>query len=260
MGKIAIFGGTFNPVHWGHLRVAECALATADLDRVVWVPSDRPSHKPNVYETLPHRLAMVERAIAGYTQFEGVAIVTGDRPSFAITTLRHLQTAYPNQEWFWVLGWDAFQTVPKWYGYHELVDQCTWLVAPRPLLASTPPASTPPASTPPASTPLAQPCLESLDGLHPDLSQSLRWQWLPLSPLAYSSSYIRQHWSTSSPMVEAMALSSWPNPGPPPPSPSNSSPLVRQWVPPAVADYIDAHSLYIASPTSGLVASQPGSS
>ncbi|MEG4960700.1 MULTISPECIES: nicotinate (nicotinamide) nucleotide adenylyltransferase [unclassified Microcoleus] len=134
MGKIAILGGTFDPVHWGHVLVAETAASQFGLDRVIWVPDRSPPHKwrPD--------LASFER------RREMLALAIGDRPdfllsppeanpsesSFAIDTLLYLQKLYPGDRWYWIIGSDALLTLPKWYRCGEIGGLCDWLVAPRP--------------------------------------------------------------------------------------------------------------------------------
>ncbi|MBW4580884.1 MAG: nicotinate (nicotinamide) nucleotide adenylyltransferase [Tildeniella nuda ZEHNDER 1965/U140] len=132
MSKIAIFGGTFDPVHWGHLLLAETAFDQFHLDRVIWVPTLRPSYKAPPLLAFEHRLEMVRRAIAAHPGFT-VSAVNGqssDR-SYAIETFNLLQALEPNALWHWIVGNDAFQSLPKWQDSHVLMKQCLWLVAPR---------------------------------------------------------------------------------------------------------------------------------
>ncbi|UNU24595.1 nicotinate (nicotinamide) nucleotide adenylyltransferase [Microcoleus vaginatus] len=136
MGKIAILGGTFDPVHWGHVLVAERAASQFNLDRVIWVPDRSPPHK-------------WRRDLASFEQRrEMLALAIGDRPdfllspqsanpsdsSFAIDTLLYLQKLYPGDDrWYWIIGSDALLTLPKWHRCREIVGLCDWLVAPRPI-------------------------------------------------------------------------------------------------------------------------------
>ena len=93
MQKVAILGGTFDPIHWGHLVMAETALQQAALDQVIWVPTHIAPHKSQQPgSTFEHRLQMVQRAIADHPAFS-VTQVEANRvgPSYAITTLQDLQ-------------------------------------------------------------------------------------------------------------------------------------------------------------------------
>lgn len=130
MRKVAILGGTFDPVHWGHLLIAETALSQVALEQVIWVPTRRPPHKQAA--KFEHRLQMVQRAIADHPAFAlSPGAANRSDPSYAIQTLIDLQAVYPNTHWYWIVGLDAFQTLPRWYRRQELAAECDWLVAPR---------------------------------------------------------------------------------------------------------------------------------
>jgi nicotinate-nucleotide adenylyltransferase len=130
--KIAIFGGAFDPVHYGHLLLAETALQQCGLDRVVWVPACAPPHKSQQLLAFQHRLEMVRRAIADHPAFTVSDIeATQTGVSYAIATFHALQIKEPAAQWFWIIGIDAFEMLPRWYRSAELIPQCTWLVAPR---------------------------------------------------------------------------------------------------------------------------------
>lgn len=133
MQKLAIFGGTFDPVHWGHLLIAQTALTQCGIDRAIWIPSGCPPHKSGaLMSSFAHREEMVRRAIAHNPAFVLESI--GAAPagaSYAIETLKYLQAVYPNTHWYWILGLDAFQTLPRWYRRQELIPACDWVVAPR---------------------------------------------------------------------------------------------------------------------------------
>lgn len=135
MAKIAIFGGTFDPVHWGHLLAAETAASQFNLDRVIWVPDRSPPHKwrPDL-ASFERRREMLALAIADRPDFllsPPEANPSGS--SFAIDTLLYLQKLYPgDHRWYWIIGSDALLTLPKWHRCGEIAGLCDWLVAPRP--------------------------------------------------------------------------------------------------------------------------------
>lgn len=132
MQRRAILGGTFNPPHVGHLAVATAALEQAALQQVIWVPAGQPPHR--TIDSLPklhHRLEMVRLTIAPYPTFSLSTVDCDRSPSYAVNTLLELQRHYPPSHWYWIIGLDAFQTLPRWYRRLELVPLCTWLVAPR---------------------------------------------------------------------------------------------------------------------------------
>ncbi|MEG3878444.1 nicotinate (nicotinamide) nucleotide adenylyltransferase [Microcoleus sp. herbarium7] len=134
MGKIAILGGTFNPVHWAHVLAAETAASQFNLDRVIWVPDRSPPHKwlPDL-ASFEQRREMLALAIADRRDF--VLSPQSANPSgssFAIDTLLYLQKLHPGDRWYWIIGSDAFLTLPKWHRCREIGGLCDWLVAPRP--------------------------------------------------------------------------------------------------------------------------------
>lgn len=126
---MGIFGGTFDPVHWGHLLIAESALCHKKLDQVIWVTNERPHYKQTV--PFEHRWEMVRMAIADHPAFTIFPKLSVSTPSYAILTLIELQAAYPNTEWYWILGLDTFQTLPAWYRRQEIATACNWIIAPR---------------------------------------------------------------------------------------------------------------------------------
>jgi nicotinate-nucleotide adenylyltransferase len=177
---IGILGGTFDPVHQGHLHLAHGAATVGNLQQVLWVPVGHPPHKSAATLTpFHHRAAMVQRAIAAYPQYQ-LSPVEAQRQgaSFAIATLRDLQAQYPDQHWGWILGIDAFQTLPKWYGSRELAAQCHWLVAPRP---------------PFDAIAAAQRCDRVAAAFQQD-EIAIAWDLLPVMDLPFSSSQLRQQY------------------------------------------------------------------
>ncbi|MEH1784506.1 nicotinate (nicotinamide) nucleotide adenylyltransferase [Nostoc sp.] len=130
MQQLAIFGGTFDPIHWGHLLVAETALHQVCLEKVIWVPSLNPPHKEAAL--FEHRVQMLQLAIKDNPAFT-VSLVETNRSgtSYAINTLIDLSACYPNTQWYWIVGLDTFQTLPLWHRGHELAQMCDWLIAPR---------------------------------------------------------------------------------------------------------------------------------
>ena len=179
MQKLAIFGGTFDPIHWGHLLIAQTAIDQLRLDRVIWVIDRSPPHKQlSTQLDFQYRWEMVQLAIANRQAFI-LSPITTQFPgrSYAIETLTHLQAVYPQTHWHWIVGQDAFATLPRWYRRQELIPKCDWLVAPRKggsnieleLLGKT--------------------VVEQLAAQ----SIPIRWQVLSVPPVAISSSLIRQY-------------------------------------------------------------------
>jgi len=175
MRKVGILGGTFDPVHWGHLAIAQTALTQVELDQVIWVPNQCPPHKQAA--TFEHRLQMVHKAIADHPAFSVSSLGNHEQPSYAINTLIDFQAIYPNTHWYWIIGLDAFQTLPRWYHRQQFVPRCDWLVAPRLVSA----VSTQNQLCEQVAQKLAAECI------------NIRWQILQMPPLGVSSSLIRQY-------------------------------------------------------------------
>src|SRR5262249_30226755 len=120
--RIGILGGTFNPIHLGHLRSAEEVCEQQGLDRVLFIPSATPPHKrAGGLVAARHRLAMVKLAIAGNPRFR-VSTVEIDRGgrSFSVDTLRMLHARMPRTSFTFILGIDAFREIATWKEYTSI--------------------------------------------------------------------------------------------------------------------------------------------
>ena len=133
--QVGLFGGTFNPVHCGHLAVAQRALDQFALDAVIWIPAGLPPHKPLASGASNHeRLEMVKLAIGDCPQFYWSDLELR-RPgrSFAIDTITQFKADYPHvQHWHWIIGADAIADLPTWHRASDVAGCCHWIVAPRP--------------------------------------------------------------------------------------------------------------------------------
>lgn len=128
--KVGILGGTFDPIHIGHLLMAEQALCWYDLDQVWFIPASIPPHKQGKSITaVHHRIEMVRRAIGHHPDF---SIDTREceraGPSYTIDTLRELQAEYPNVTFFLIMGADTVKDLPNWYKIEEIL-QITKIIA-----------------------------------------------------------------------------------------------------------------------------------
>ncbi len=130
----AIFGGTFDPIHLGHLVMAEHVAEAAGLERVLFVPAGRPPHKEGrTISAASHRLAMVELAIAGNPRFavSKLELEAGEKPSFTIDTVRRLK-ADGADEVALILGADSLVELATWREPDALARECRLLVVDRP--------------------------------------------------------------------------------------------------------------------------------
>lgn len=123
MKKIGILGGTFDPIHLGHLLLAEQALVNEQLDEVWFIPANIPPHKnPSSVTNALHRAKMVRLAIADHPHFV-LSLVELDRegPSYTIDTLQILVDKHPFFRFFLILGTDMMKDLPKWYKIKEIL-------------------------------------------------------------------------------------------------------------------------------------------
>ena len=133
--RIGVIGGTFDPIHLGHLIVAEAARTRLDLSRVVFVPAGRPPHKQAHEITDPEqRLKMIQLAIAGNDRF-GLSRVDLDRqgPCYTVDTIGLLQEAWGGEaQIHFLVGSDSLADLPTWYQPQRLLRLCTVVAVERP--------------------------------------------------------------------------------------------------------------------------------
>lgn len=135
MTAIGIMGGTFDPIHFGHLRAAEEVLQGFGLERVIFVPSGRPPHKSTMEVTPPeHRYLMTLLATADNPHFE-VSRIEIDRggPSYTLDSLRELRrVTSPEKAFYFITGLDAILEISSWQKYTELFDLADFIAVTRP--------------------------------------------------------------------------------------------------------------------------------
>ncbi len=132
---ILLYGGTFDPIHHGHLIVARAAAEQLRLETVILIPSARPPHN----ETPPvtpasHRMAMTRLAIRGESLFEvSDCEMNRQGPSYTLETVREFQKRFgPVVPLYWLIGADTLSDLPNWYKISLLAEECTLVTAARP--------------------------------------------------------------------------------------------------------------------------------
>ncbi len=132
--RIGIFGGTFDPVHNVHLRIARAARDRERLDRVLFVVDATPPHKRHeVVASAEDRLAMVQAAIQGEDGFEACRMEM-DRPgpSYTVDTVRTLAEAHPDARLYLIIGYDAALDLPRWRDPRAILHRARLIVVRRP--------------------------------------------------------------------------------------------------------------------------------
>jgi nicotinate-nucleotide adenylyltransferase len=131
---IGLFGGMFDPVHFGHLRMAEEAGEALGLSKVRWLPAGMPTHREKPQAASRHRLAMLRRALAKNPAFElDAALSADDVPAYTIDTLAHVRAMEKKEQpLVWLMGADAFAYFHTWRRWQEIVEQCHLAVLTRP--------------------------------------------------------------------------------------------------------------------------------
>jgi nicotinate-nucleotide adenylyltransferase len=132
--RIGLFGGTFNPIHCGHVKAAESVQNIFSFDRILFIPSYLPPHKESVdVASAAHRLKMVELALASFDRFFPSSVEIDARgTSYSILTLNKIKEMFPQTEAFFLLGIDAFLEIETWKDYEDVLEQCSFVVMSRP--------------------------------------------------------------------------------------------------------------------------------
>ena len=134
---VALFGGTFDPLHLGHIAVAQAAERRFHLDAIYFIPSSRPPHKSQ-RELTPfiHRYAMVTLGCAEHAGFvPSLAEAPAQGPPhvfYTIDTVRRFHREHPDDHVYFIVGADQFLELPTWKNYESLLDACDFIIASRP--------------------------------------------------------------------------------------------------------------------------------
>lgn len=211
---IGVFGGTFDPIHFGHLRMAEELADALHLDKVCFIPTGQPPHRNTPQTSAAHRLEMVRLAVADNPRFcLDDREIRQDRASYTVDTLSDLRHELGDAQPLWLLmGADAFLGLPSWKNWRQLFTLANIAVAHRPGYT-----------------------LTQSDALHGDLRAELEARLIdqpsrsvagcillaPITPLAISATSLRRQLSERE--------------------------SVRYLTPDSVCDYIEKHHLYLTA-------------
>lgn len=131
--KIGILGGTFDPIHFGHIRPAlEIKLQLA-LDEIWLMPNHIPPHKNTTHVSTEDRLAMAQQICSQFPALKLCAIeAKRQSPSYTVTTLKELTKQYPQHTFYFLMGMDSFLGLQSWYQWQDLFELCHLVVCQRP--------------------------------------------------------------------------------------------------------------------------------
>mgnify|MGYP001338039012 CR=1 FL=1 len=218
--RLGLFGGSFNPIHNGHLTIARDVRVRMNLARILFIPTGDPPHKYNrSLAPAPVRLEMVRLAIADTSEFD-VSAIEIDRTgkSYSIDTVREIREQYGQPvELLFIIGLDAFLEFPTWRDPEEILKMCCFVVVPHPgqLFQS---LATTPLFQNLAAESLGQLDAGVIDRLDIAVPETLGITCLSIPPCPISASEIRQRIRDGLPLVNML--------------------------PPSVESYILQHSLY----------------
>jgi len=130
MGKIGLFGGTFDPPHKGHIALAKNALLSFSLDKIIFIPAGTPPHKTKKHVSdKTHRFEMVKIAIKNESDFLiSYFEIKNEKPNYSYLTIEHFKKEYPNDEIFFIVGADSYRDFPLWKNYPDILSLCTFIV------------------------------------------------------------------------------------------------------------------------------------
>lgn len=131
--RVGLFGGTFDPIHQGHLILAEFCREACSLDKVIFIVAGEPPHKGRPRTAAKHRLEMVELAIAGNEAFEASEIeISRPGPHYTYETLELITAARPADNLFFIIGADSLADLPGWRRPDRIFELATIVVVNRP--------------------------------------------------------------------------------------------------------------------------------
>ena len=129
---LGILGGTFDPIHEGHIAIAKHVLQAFKLDRIAFIPCFSPPHRDPPIASPEHRLAMTKLAIQGHPQFfVNDYEIQQQKISYTINTLKYLHQKHPDESLFLILGDDAFSQFQTWHQWEKITDYAELIVVTR---------------------------------------------------------------------------------------------------------------------------------
>ncbi len=134
MQKIGLLGGTFDPVHNGHLQLGDRVLENYNLDKILFIPASTPPHKNEAVSAVGHRLQMLKLAISGNRRFDFSEIeISRQKVSYTFDTIQELKSCGGTGVLYhFIIGYDALSEIETWYRWQDLLVVTNFIVAVRP--------------------------------------------------------------------------------------------------------------------------------
>lgn len=130
--KTAILGGTFDPIHNGHIEIAKQVIAKLNFDKVIFIPNKNPPHRNQPIASSEHRLKMLQLAINNNKDFDiSTCELDRDGPSYMVDTIEYLTSIKVNNKPWLIIGQDAFDHLPQWHNFERLIKLCGFIVITR---------------------------------------------------------------------------------------------------------------------------------
>lgn len=130
--NIGLFGGTFDPIHLGHVDMIRQVCDRMKLDQVIFIPAYIPPHKNKLITPYYHRMAMTQLAIQHDINFKVSDFESKtQKPSYTFYTLSHFTEVFPRDEFFYIMGADSFNSIESWYRWEELLSLSNFIVIDR---------------------------------------------------------------------------------------------------------------------------------
>lgn len=135
---LAIFGGTFDPIHYGHIQPLEYAAKQCELDEIIVMPCHLPPHKAKPNISKEHRVTMIKLAIENNPLFKiDLFEINRNSPSYTIDTLTYFKKNYPIYDLCFFMGQDSYFNLTKWYKWQEILTLAKIVVLSRPMTTKT---------------------------------------------------------------------------------------------------------------------------
>lgn len=130
---IGLFGGTFDPVHYGHLKPALAVAQALGLSQLRFIPNRHPPHRPEPWLSTEQRLQLLELALLPYSECVlDKRELEREGPSYMVDTVKSLKQEYPNDTLCLILGQDALTGFEQWFQWQEILQYCHLVITPRP--------------------------------------------------------------------------------------------------------------------------------